>query len=235
MLDHLRHWDRRLATHYGRIAGSRIGGFLGRALLGIFWTLAGIQNTMHVWTALNAQGVDFSLSTTTLHTVLQAAFIWLLAIFVIMRRPARQFMRTVSSGLIAVAGTWALVLLAFGASVEMNPLLVPLSNILLLLGITTSVWSITMLGRCFSVLPEVRGLVVRGPYRWVRHPLYLGEILGAAGMILPIAGVFQLVVFGLFVLLQFTRTHYEEANLLDVFPEYKGYQQRTWRLLPGIL
>ena len=36
--------------------------------------------------------------------------------------------------------------------------------------------SVLALGRCFGVLPEARGLVTRGPYRTVRHPVYLGEI-----------------------------------------------------------
>ncbi len=36
--------------------------------------------------------------------------------------------------------------------------------------------SVLALGNCFGVLPEARGLVIGGPYRFVRHPVYLGEI-----------------------------------------------------------
>ena len=33
-----------------------------------------------------------------------------------------------------------------------------------------------------SNVPEARGLVTRGPYRLVRHPIYLGEYVGRAGL-----------------------------------------------------
>ena len=39
------------------------------------------------------------------------------------------------------------------------------------------------LGRCFGVLPEARGLVTHGPYRLVRHPLYLGELAAMGGLL----------------------------------------------------
>jgi protein-S-isoprenylcysteine O-methyltransferase Ste14 len=42
--------------------------------------------------------------------------------------------------------------------------------------------SVLVLGRCFGLLPEARGLVRRGPYRVVRHPVYLGEITALAGL-----------------------------------------------------
>ncbi|HEU4942388.1 MAG TPA: methyltransferase, partial [Gaiellaceae bacterium] len=44
--------------------------------------------------------------------------------------------------------------------------------------------SFLALGRCFGLLPEARGLVTRGPYRLVRHPVYLGEFAAVGGLVL---------------------------------------------------
>lgn len=65
-------------------------------------------------------------------------------------------------------------------------------------------WAMAALGERWSfrviVLPEVP-LVTSGPYRWLRHPNYVGvcgELLGAALLLrAPVAGVASLAAFGL--------------------------------------
>jgi len=81
---------------------------------------------------------------------------------------------------------------------------------------------------------RLRGLVTRGPYRWVRHPVYLDEITAMLGLLLPILSARNLAVFALFCALQLWRTRHEEAALAATFPEYADYRRRTPRLLPGL-
>lgn len=79
-----------------------------------------------------------------------------------------------------------------------------------------------------------RRLVIRGPYRYVRNPMYLGAglaLAGAAlfyqsGVLLAYAGVFLLVMH-LFVL------GYEEPALRRTFGEdYEAYRRKVRRWLP---
>jgi protein-S-isoprenylcysteine O-methyltransferase Ste14 len=99
-----------------------------------------------------------------------------------------------------------------------------------------SVWifaSVLALGHCFGVLPEARGLVTHGPYRLVRHPVYLGEIGAMAGLTLAAPALLHLAMLGIFVLAQSTRMGLEERALSEAFAEYASYAARTPRLVPA--
>ena len=45
----------------------------------------------------------------------------------------------------------------------------------------------------FSIIPEVRLLVVSGPYRWLRHPMYFAELLMIVGLALGSLRIVYLV------------------------------------------
>ena len=54
--------------------------------------------------------------------------------------------------------------------------------VLVTLGAFLSFASLLSLGRWFGVWPALRGLATRGPYRLVRHPMYLAYVLGDIGL-----------------------------------------------------
>lgn len=89
--------------------------------------------------------------------------------------------------------------------------------------------------RALTAVPHPRPeaeLVERGAYRFVRHPIYGGLILGAVGLavITPWPGTFAAVAV-LAVVLDLKRRR-EEAWLLDHFPGYAAYRARTKALVP---
>jgi protein-S-isoprenylcysteine O-methyltransferase Ste14 len=94
--------------------------------------------------------------------------------------------------------------------------------------------SLATLGASFAVLPSVRGVVERGPYRVLRHPAYAAEaiMVGAASFAAPraasvaaLAGALALVVVRIRI----------EERLLGAEPSYRAYESRVrWRLVPGV-
>jgi protein-S-isoprenylcysteine O-methyltransferase Ste14 len=97
-------------------------------------------------------------------------------------------------------------------------------------GLTT--WGMWTLRRSFSITVEARELVIIGPYRWVRHPVYLGEMLSAAAVLVWRWSLLNLAVFALFTAIQLLRSRWEETKLLNSFPAYRKFAARSrwfWR------
>jgi protein-S-isoprenylcysteine O-methyltransferase Ste14 len=129
---------------------------------------------------------------------------------------------------------------AMGAAVASHDPSAPTPNALVITGEFTAVigfaWmmlSVTFLGRCFGVLPEARGLVTRGPYGVVRHPVYLGEIAACCGLTIAAPTIVNAVVLGVFAVAQAIRMRLEERALRDAFPdEYGSYARSVPRIIP---
>ncbi len=109
----------------------------------------------------------------------------------------------------------------------------PLATLgLVFAGSALACWALGSLGASFGVLPARRDLVTSGPYRFVRHPAYLGELLVLTGLALPLGWVRGglLVVAGLGTFALRIRA---EETVLQGDPGYASYATRVrGRLLP---
>lgn len=91
------------------------------------------------------------------------------------------------------------------------------------------------LGRSFGLLPAQRGLVMVGPYRIVRHPIYFGYLVGHIGFLLANFSWRNAAVLALLYVAQVIRILREESVLAKTDMAYKSYQQQVrWRLFPFV-
>lgn len=77
-------------------------------------------------------------------------------------------------------------------------------------------------------------LVERGPYRRVRHPMYLAELAIAAGVPILLAAPATLGLSVAFAALVLRRIGVEERLLAARLPEYANYAARSYRLIPYV-
>lgn len=79
------------------------------------------------------------------------------------------------------------------------------------------------------------GIITTGPFRYVRHPLYLACIIFYVGMSLSTLSLASLaLVFGVFFFYNHLADYEEQFLLKKYGKQYADYQKKTTRWLPGI-
>jgi hypothetical protein len=88
------------------------------------------------------------------------------------------------------------------------------------------------LRRAFSVTPQARTVVQSGPYGYVRHPMYVGNILTMFGLALLIGTPAAFLIAASNCVLQIFRGSYEDRLLSATFPEYGVYMTKVCAFFP---
>jgi protein-S-isoprenylcysteine O-methyltransferase Ste14 len=165
------------------------------------------------------------------HWLLKLGVVLAFCIFVFLREPSRRPSREPVAFLACAAAILAVIALREPPEAASTALVVAGELVTVAFGVWLLV-SVLALGRCFGVLPEARGLVTHGPYRLVRHPVYLGELGAAAGLVLAAPTAWNAGVLAVFLGAQAVRMRLEERALAAEFPDYSAYAARTPRLVP---
>ena len=111
---------------------------------------------------------------------------------------------------------------------------VDLQRDFLVVGGSLTVWTWLHLGRSFSLMAEARKLSTSGPYRLVRHPLYLFEQMSVVAVCILYASPVATLILAVQIACQLQRIANEERLLSQTFPEYVAYQKTTWKLIPRV-
>jgi protein-S-isoprenylcysteine O-methyltransferase Ste14 len=97
-------------------------------------------------------------------------------------------------------------------------------------------WAEMALGKQFSsevVIQEGHQLVTNGPYRYLRHPRYLGIIIFYIGISLVFRSWPGMILLAALISVLLWRIHDEEALLHREFgADWEAYSGKTWRLIP---
>jgi protein-S-isoprenylcysteine O-methyltransferase Ste14 len=162
------------------------------------------------------------------------AFMLLAASAVILRSPPSGKASGLEPRISAFVGTFLVYAVAMFPRRDLSLSGEIVSTLLTMIGNVCAVIALSQLGRSFSIMAESRQLVTTGPYRFVRHPLYLAEEIATIGVFLQFASIWTALVLVTHISVQLRRIANEERVLSAQFREYAAYQRTTARLIPGV-
>ena len=151
--------------------------------------------------------------------------------FIVVRRPALSVSTRPLDWFVAFAGT-ALPMMAVAGG---KPLLsIYMGFWMMTFGLVLSLWAKLIIRRGFGIASANRGVVAKGPYRFVRHPMYAGYLFVHLGYLLMNPVLWNAVLYIVVWCFQIARILVEE-RLLQQDPAYQTFASKVgFRLLPGL-
>jgi len=107
-----------------------------------------------------------------------------------------------------------------------------IGNLFAITGLTISAIAVMKLKYSFGIFVQVRDIVTKGLYKYVRHPMYLGHILTNIGFFLISPTIGFGLLSSIIIILTVYRAHLEERKLAQYSKEYQEYMKNTPFLFP---
>jgi protein-S-isoprenylcysteine O-methyltransferase Ste14 len=134
---------------------------------------------------------------------------------------------------------WIPIIFDFGRLVILGGWLTWVGVAIMISGVVFRQYAISFLGKFFTTTIQIKKdheLIQAGPYRYIRHPSYLGILIMAMGLGIAMSNWISLIlciVFPAIALMQ--RIKFEEMELEQHFgKQYQDYRKNTWRVIPHI-
>ena len=106
------------------------------------------------------------------------------------------------------------------------------------LGIIIGVWAIVVMQKSkINIAPVPREnahLITQGPYKIIRHPMYLAIILTLSPLIITQYDATRAMILGVLFINLIFKLYFEEGLLKTYFEAYSEYMKHSWRLLPWV-
>lgn len=122
----------------------------------------------------------------------------------------------------------------------LNVKLVP-DSIFVILGIalflSLGIWAIFIMKFNFNIAPEPIAnseLIVKGPYRFIRHPMYTSVLGFSFCYLIQDFSMFKLMIYTILTINFVFKLNYEEKFLTIKFSDYNNYKKKTKMIIPYI-
>ena len=119
-----------------------------------------------------------------------------------------------------------------------QPCLLVLGMTLVVAGYTGTLWCYAAMGNAWRMginRTEKTDLVTRGPYGFIRHPIYLFQVIMVAAIPILLPSVLALAILAIHVLCVLTKAADEESHLRTLLGQsYEAYCARTGRWIPPL-
>jgi protein-S-isoprenylcysteine O-methyltransferase Ste14 len=156
----------------------------------------------------------------------------LVVVLTVIRRPARLVDSSFNAALMTTVSLAGPPLLRASSDLGLVP--DAATAVVSAVGLALVVLGKITLGRSFGVVPANRGVVVGGPYSFVRHPIYTGYLITHVAFLVANPVPWNFAVIAIADIALVLRALMEE-RVLSADVEYQGYCQRVgWHLVPGV-
>jgi protein-S-isoprenylcysteine O-methyltransferase Ste14 len=133
---------------------------------------------------------------------------------------------------IAIIGTFTPLLVTVSGAALVSA---GVSDAMMLLGLTIAIAAKVCLNRSFGIVAANRGVKRQGPYRFVRHPMYLGYIVTQAGFLLAHCSLSNVLIYVVAWTACALRIR-EEERFLTRDGAYRDYSAAVrYRIIPGVI
>jgi protein-S-isoprenylcysteine O-methyltransferase Ste14 len=164
--------------------------------------------------------------------LLQLSAEGIVVVLILLRKPASVVSMRPLDWLLAVGATAGPLLIRPGEAGPFGPPVIAAS--LMIAGLVCQIYAKLTLRFSFGVVPANRGLKVGGPYKIVRHPIYLAYLIGQVGFLLLNPTLWNAGVYVASLIVQIFRIAAEE-RLLALDEGHAAFRRTTpYRLVPGL-
>src|SRR5882672_9223425 len=154
----------------------------------ILWYLLGLRKQMPLTLIRLRELIDGTINLLNFLQLIALAgsfvLIFLLVYLLITRKTPELRSYGALPRLVAICGAFLGNGFLYLKAVQLSLPVQALADILIIGGTIGALVAVSRLGSSFSLMPEARKLVTKGPYTVIRHPLYLAEMIGILGLVL---------------------------------------------------
>ena len=102
-----------------------------------------------------------------------------------------------------------------------------------------ALWAVFTMGfKTIKISPIPKNtseLVTKGPYKFVRHPIYSSLLLYCTTLILESISLYKIILIITLYITLWIKTDFEEKLLINKFTDYEKYKKQTKKIIPFLL